>query len=252
MDRMLYIAMSGANETMLAQTNVANNLANASTPGFLADLNYFRSHQVEGEGLKTRTYGVDHGNAIDFKPGTRQMTGRDLDVALNGEGWFAVQAADGTEAYTRRGDLQIDPNGMVTTSNGLPLLGEGGPLVLPPAEKVSIGSDGLISIVPLGAAPNEIAEIDRIKMVSPEYDQMEKGEDGLMRMKEGEDGVRPLAPVDPEQTLQQGMLESSNVNTVNEMVNMIELQRKFEMQVKMMKTAKEMADSSATMMRFGG
>jgi len=251
MDRMLYVAMSGANETLLAQANVSNNLANASTPGFLADLNYFRTHKVEGEGMQTRFNGVDHGNAPDFKPGTISSTGRDLDIALQGDGWFVVQAPDGSEAYTRRGDLQIDPNGFVTTSNGLPMMGAGGPIVIPPAEKVSIGSDGTISIIPIGAGPNETAEVDRIMMVAPEYAQMEKGEDGLMRMKANENGERPLAPPDPEQRLQQGMLEGSNVNTVNEMVNMIELQRKFEMQIKMMKTAKEMADNSASMMRFG-
>ena len=251
MDRMLYVALSGANETAIAQSNVSNNLANASTPGFLADLNYFRSVPIDGEGDKTRVNAVDHGNAVDFKPGTKMTTGRDLDIALQGDGWFVVQAPDGSEAYTRRGDLQIDPNGFVTTSNGLPMMGAGGPIVIPPAEKVSIGSDGTISIIPIGAGPNETAEIDRIMMVAPEYAQMEKGEDGLMRMKADENGDRPLAPPDPNQRLQQGMLEGSNVNTVNEMVDMIELQRKFEMQIKMMKTAKEMADSSASMMRFG-
>ncbi len=249
MDRMVYIAMSGANETMLAQSNTAHNLANAATPGFLADLQYFKSQAAKGEGMETRVFGVTEGKVSDFKPGSMQMTGRDLDIAVMGDGWFAVQAPDGQEAYTRRGDLQVDANGLLSTSDGLPMMGEGGPIAIPPAEKISIGADGTISIVPQGASAKEMAVIDRIKMVAPQYDQMEKGMDGLMRMKPDQNGDRPVAEADIEQKLQQGMLEGSNVNTVNEMVNMIELQRRFEMQVKMMKTAKDMADSSATIMR---
>jgi flagellar basal-body rod protein FlgF len=252
MDRMVYIAMSGANETMLAQANTSHNLANVSTPGFRADLNYFRSKAVEGEGWETRVFGVTEGKTTDFKPGTIQATGRDLDVSVMGEGWFAVQAPDGNEAYTRRGDLQVDANGLLTTSNGLPMMGEGGPIAIPPAETITIGSDGTISIIPLGADAKQLAVIDRIKMVAPQYDQMEKDMDGLMRLKADDNGDRPTAEADASIRLQQGMLEGSNVNAVNEMVNMIELQRRFEMQVKMMKTAKDMADSSATIMRSGG
>jgi len=250
MDRMVYIAMSGANETMLAQSNVSHNLANAATPGFKADLNYFKSQAVEGEGMKTRVFGVDTGKATDFMPGTMQQTGRDLDVAIQGEGWFTVQAANGEEAYTRRGDLQVDANGMLSTSNGLPMMGDGGPIAIPPAEKITIGADGTISIIPQGGNAKQMAVVDRSKMVKPEWAQMEKGEDGLMRLKADENGDRPVAEADEAQRLQQGFLEGSNVNTVNEMVKMIELQRRFEMQVKMMKTAKDMADSAATVMRF--
>ena len=247
MDRMLYVAMSGAKETMLSQATTANNLANASTTGFAADLQQFRSMPVFGSGQPTRVYAMSERPATDFAPGSKMMTGRDLDVAVSGDGWLAVQARDGNEAYTRRGDLQIDANGLVTTGNGLPLLGDGGPIAIPPADKVTIGTDGTISIVPQGGNPTQMAVIDRIKMVAANYDEMEKSLDGLMRLKSGNN-----APADPAQRLLQGFLESSNVNTVNEMANMIELQRRFEMQVRMMKTAGEMAEGSATIMRSGG
>ena len=244
MDRMLYVAMSGAKETLHAQTATSNNLANASTTGFLADLQQFRSMPVFGEGQPTRVYAMSERPATDFKHGSVQMTGRDLDVAIAGDGWFAVQGNDGSEAYTRRGDLQIDANGLITTGNGLPLLGDGGPIAIPPADKITIGADGTISIVPQGGDPTQLAVVDRIKMVAPQYDQMEKGIDGLMRLKAG--GV---AEADAAQRLIQGALASSNVNSVKEMTNMIELQRKFEMQVKMMKAADEMASSTAQLLR---
>ena len=247
MDRMLYIAMSGAKETMHSQSTTSNNLANASTSGFLADLQQFRSMPVFGPGQATRVYAMSERPATDFAPGAKMMTERDLDVAVSGDGWFAVQSRDGNEAYTRRGDLQIDANGLVTTGNGLPLLGDGGPIAIPPAEKVTIGSDGTISIVPEGGAPTQLAVIDRIKMVAPQFDQMRKGQDGLMRLESGEP-----AEADASQRLVQGFLESSNVNTVNEMVNMIELQRRYEMQVRMMKTADEMASRAASLLRSGG
>ncbi len=246
MDRMLYIAMSGAKETLLSQQATSNNLANATTSGFVADYHQFRSMPVFGEGQPTRVYAMSERPSSDFAPGSMMMTGRDLDIAVSTGGWFAVQANDGNEAYSRRGDLQIDANGLVTTGNGSPLVGNGGPIAIPPADKITIGSDGTISIIPQGGDPTQLAVIDRIKMVAPQYDQMEKGKDGLMRLKSG-----GLAEADVSQRLLQGVLEQSNVNSVKEMVNMIELQRRFEMQVKMMKTADEMANSAASIMRPG-
>jgi len=244
MDRMLYVAMSGARDTLVAQGNASNNLANANTSGFLADLNQFRSMPVFGDGHPTRVYALNERPSTDFQHGSIQQTGRDLDVAVKGGGWLAVQARDGGEAYTRRGDLKVDAAGILTNGNDLPVLGNGGPIALPPFDKVHIGVDGTISIVPQGAPPNELAVIDRIKLVNPQYDQMEKGTDGLMRLKSGED-----APAAAEQRLVSGALEASNVNIVNEMVDMIELSRRFEMQVKMMKTAEDLASSSASLLR---
>ncbi len=244
MDRMLYIAMSGARETLIAQGNASNNLANANTTGFLADLNQFRSMPVYGPGHPTRVYALDERPQTDFTHGVITQTGRALDVAVRDGGWIAVQARDGSEAYTRRGDLKVDASGLLVTGNGLPVLGDGGPIALPPYDAILIGSDGTISIRPQGAAANELAVIDRIKLVAPQFDRMVKGEDGLMRLKDGGE-----AEAAAEQRLVSGALEASNVNIVNEMVEMIELQRRFEMQIKLMKTAEETASASASIVR---
>jgi flagellar basal-body rod protein FlgF len=245
MDRMIYVAMSGAKETMLAQSNNSNNLANANAPGFLADLQQFRSMPVFGDGYPTRVYSMSERPGTDFTHGSLEHSGRDLDVAIAGEGWFAVQARDGSEAYTRRGDLRIDSNGLLTTGNGLPVIGNGGPIAIPPAEQIDIGPDGTISIVPLGQSAQEIAVIDRIKMVNPGIDQLQKGDDGLLRMKTGE-----VALADATTHLSTGNLESSNVNIVDSMVDMIELSRRYELQVKMMKTADEIEKASSSIMRI--
>ncbi|MCB1830987.1 MAG: flagellar basal body rod protein FlgF, partial [Gammaproteobacteria bacterium] len=224
----------------------SNNLANANAPGFLADLQQFRSMPVFGDGYPTRAYGLSERPGTDFTHGDQVHTGRDLDVAIAGEGWFAVQARDGSEAYTRRGDLTVDVNGLLTTGNGLPVLGNGGPIALPPAEKLEIGPDGTISILPLGQNATEMAVIDRIKMVNPASDQLVKGKDGLVRLKSGE-----AAEEDGALRLNSGVFEGSNVNIVNAMVEMIELSRRYEMQVKMMQTAKTMEEASTRIMRLG-
>ncbi|MBV2090901.1 MAG: flagellar basal-body rod protein FlgF [Candidatus Thiodiazotropha sp. (ex Ctena orbiculata)] len=245
MDRMLYVAMSGAKETLMAQASNSNNLANVNTPGFMEDLNQFRSMPVFGPGYPTRVYALDERPDINFDKGSLQTTGNPLDVAINGEGYFAVQAPDGSEAYTRRGDLKVDANGLVTNGEGLPLIGNGGPLALPPMERLEIAPDGTITILPEGATPDALAIVDRIKMVNPIRDALTKGEDGLLRMKEGGE-----ADADAATQLVSGSIESSNVNVADALVNMIELSRKFELQVKMMKKAEEMDKASASLMNM--
>ncbi len=245
MDRMLYVAMSGAKETLIAQANNSNNLANVNTPGFMEDFNQFRSMPVFGAGFPTRVYALDERPDINFDKGSLQATGNSLDLAINGEGYFAVQAPDGTEAYTRRGDLRVDANGLVTNGQGLPVIGNGGPIALPPFENLEIAPDGTITILPEGATPDALAIIDRIKMVNPTADQLMKDENGLLRLR---DGAQVAA--DASTQLVPGMIESSNVNVADALVNMIELSRKFEMQVKMMKTAEEMDNASASIMKM--
>jgi flagellar basal-body rod protein FlgF len=242
---MLYVAMSGAKETLLAQGANSNNLANADTPGFLADLQQFRSMPVFGDGFPTRVYGMSERPTVDFSHGSIVHTGNELDVAVNGDGWLTVQAKDGTEAYTRRGDLVLDANGVLTTGNGLPVLGNGGPIAIPPAEKIEIANDGTISIRPLGQDVGELAVVDQIKLVNPPIAEMEKGRDGLMRMQDGS-----TAEPDVAAQLVSGSLKSSNVNVIDAMVDMIELSRRFEMQVKMMKTAGDVVQGSASIMRI--
>jgi flagellar basal-body rod protein FlgF len=242
MDRMLYVAMSGASQTLLAQAANSHNLANSSTAGFRADLNQFRSQPVFGDGFATRVFAMSERPGVDFSPGAIHSTGRDLDVAINGEGWLAVQAPDGGEAYTRAGDLRISSSGLLETGAGHPVLGSGGAIGIPPAEKIEIGSDGTVSVRPVGQDANALTEVGRIKLVNPSTDQLIKGTDGLFRMAEGEQ-AQPDASIG----LVSGSLESGNVDSVAAMVNMITLAWQFEMQVKMMRVAEE-DDRAATQM----
>lgn len=239
MDKSLYISMTGASQNMKAQAAHANNLANVSTTGFRRDFEQARSMPVFGETFPTRVYAMTERPGSDFSQGALIETGRDLDVAVEGDGWIAVQAPDGTEAYTRAGSLNIDAFGMLRTSSGLPVLGNGGPIAVPPAEKIEIGSDGTISIRALGEAPNVMAEVDRIKLVRPDNALLRKGEDGLMRV-EGQ----LEQPADGAVTVTTGFLEGSNVNAVSEMTSMLTLARQFELHVKMMRTAEENAQST--------
>ena len=246
MDRLLYVAMNAASETMRSQAVNSQNLANTSTTGFRADLDSFSSLPVNGPGFASRVYSMAADRGVDFSPGPMAGTGRDLDVAVKNEGWLTVQAADGGEAYTRAGDLRVDSFGLLRTGSGLALMGNGGPIAVPPFEKITIAPDGTISIRPLGQGANTLAVIDRIKLVNPPAGELEKGTDGLIRLKSNEP-----ADADAGVQIQSGVLESSNVNTVEAMVNMIALARQFEAQVKVMSTAEDNDRSSAQLMRIG-
>jgi len=246
MDRMLYIAMTGARQTMLSQAVNTNNLANATTPGFRADLATAVSLALHGPGLDSRVYGMTDGNGVDLTPGSLQRTGRELDVAVEGDGWIAVQAPDGGEAYTRAGDLHVDSFGILTTGAGHPVIGNGGPIAIPPNAKLDIGADGTISIRPLGQGVKALAIVDRIKLVKLPPDQVMKGDDGLVRLKGG-----GKAEADASVTLVSGALESSNVNAVNSMIRLIELARQYESQVRMMKTAEEDDRAAARLLQMG-
>lgn len=245
MDRSLYIAMSGAKQTLLAQTANANNLANTQTTGFKSDFEQFRSMPVFGPGYPARVYAMTERPGTDFSMGPLQTTGRELDVAIKGEGWFAVQGKDGVEAYTRAGDLRVTPEGLLQTSSGLQLLGNDGPIAIPPYRKIEIGRDGSISLVPQGQNAATLVEQDRIKLVKPDLKNLEKRDDGLMYIKQGPK-LEPNADV----TLVQGALEGSNVNAVSAMVDMIELARNFELQSKVMKNADENSSVTAKLMQM--
>ena len=246
MDRMLYVAMTGAKETLQAQAVNNHNLANASTTGFRAELSAFQSRAVDGSGYASRVYATNASTGWSNQSGALLSTGRDLDVAINGDGWIAVQGPDGKEAYTRAGDLQIDPNGNLTNGAGHPVLGDGGPINVPPYTSIFFARDGSISIVAQGQTPDTTATVDRIKLVKPADTAIARGDDGLFRMKDGSE-----APSDPSVQLGSGTLESSNVNTADAMVTMIELARHFEMQVKAIRTAEENGAASAQIMRMG-
>jgi flagellar basal-body rod protein FlgF len=244
MDRALYVAMTGAKQLLQAQASNSHNLANASTPGFRADLTDFRSMPVFGQGLPSRVYAMEERPGVDMKPGPIDATGRELDMAINGDGWIAVQGPDGNEAYTRAGDLRISSGNILETGAGHPVMGQGGPIAIPPAEKIEIGTDGTVSIRPLGEHASTLVQVDKIKLVKPPLDQLEKGADGLMRLKNN--GV---AEADASVTLVPGALEGSNVNTVEALVNMIQWAREFELQIKAMRTAEDNDSSSTQMMR---
>jgi flagellar basal-body rod protein FlgF len=240
MDRLIYTAASGAKHIMEQQATTSNNLANVSTTGFRAQLDTFRAVPVQSEGLPTRAFVVDNTVGADFTAGAVQVTGRDLDVAVKGQGWIAVQTADGAEAYTRNGALEVSPNGILTTSNGQAIAGEGGPISVPPNTTVSIGSDGSVSAMTTDTVPATTTVVGRIKLVNPDQKQLVRGDDGMFRMQDGS-----TAQADPAVTVAGGALEGSNVSAVESMVNMISLGRSFEMQMSMLKNV-ENNESKAT------
>lgn len=244
MDRFLYIAMSGAKETLRAQTVNNHNLANASTTGFRAELDAFQTREVAGSGYASRAYATDATTGWDATQGTLVSTQNELDVGVKGEGWIAVQATDGREAYTRAGDLRVEPSGMLVNGSGHPVLGESGPVSVPPHASIMVGTDGTVSIVPLGQGPETSALVGRIKLVNPPEQALVRGEDGLFRMQDGTD-----AAADANVQLASGVLESSNVNVADAMVNMIELSRQFDLQVKAMRTAEDNAAAAAQLLK---
>ncbi len=246
MDRLLYVAMSGARGIMDIQAVQAQNLANANTVGFRKDLHAFSALPVRGPGYPDRVYTGAEAVEADLSPGPVMSTGRQLDIAIDGEGWIAVQAPDGTEAYTRAGDLRIDANGLLTTGSGLPVMGNAGPIAIPPYESLEIGVDGTITVRAKGQGANALAQLDRIKLVSAAGTELSKGTDGLIRTRSG----APLG-ADAGVQITVGSLESSNVNGVEAMVNMIELARQFELHMKAMKAAETNDEASQRLMRLG-
>jgi len=245
MDRMLYIAASGASQLMERQAINANNLANVATTGFQADLAAAQARPVYGPVYPSRVYATTEQTAVNFEKGSIQATGRELDVAINGQGWIAVQAPDGSEAYTRAGDFRLSPEGMLQTGAGHPVLGDGGPILIPPAEKMEIAEDGTVSIQPIGQAASEPAVIGRIKLVAPDPERLAKGADGLLRTRDG-----APAPADAGVRLVSGALESSNVNAVEALMDMMSLARQFEAQTKLMETARDNDAASARLMNI--
>jgi flagellar basal-body rod protein FlgF len=243
MDRGLYVAMTGAKQIMQAQAVNNHNIANSSTTGFRADGVAFTSLPVYGPGYATRVNAVAGDAGTDFSSGVMMSTSRPLDIAVNGKGFIAVRGADGQEAYTRAGDLQVTALGAVVTSTGFPVLSESGPLTVPPSTQVTIGTDGTVSVVPLGLSAAAQSQVDRIKLVNPSTKDLQKGSDGLLRLKSG-----GKAKTDETVTIVSGELESSNVNAAQSLVNMIELQRLYELQIKSISSTDQNEQSAQRMM----
>lgn len=245
MDRLIYTAMTGAKQVLEQQANTAHNLANATTTGFRAQLDSFRAVPVLGEGLPTRVFVVDATVGTDFSAGAIQQTGRDLDVAVQGRGWITVQLEGGAEGYTRNGSLRLSENGVLQTQSGLNVLGDGGPISVPPdvSVAIAIAKDGTVSSIPTAGTPTAVNVLGRIKLVNPPEETLVRGDDGYFRTRDGN-------PVDADAgvTLIGGALEGSNVNVVEAMVEMISLARQFEMQMKLLQNAENNANKAAQLL----
>ncbi|HEX4917743.1 MAG TPA: flagellar basal-body rod protein FlgF [Limnobacter sp.] len=233
MDKLIYLAAQAAKGTMSRQENIANNLANVNTPGFRQQLMAFQSAPVSGEGSGSRSFAVETSIGFDTTPGQIQATGRDLDVAIQGQGWFAVTAADGNEAYTRNGSFQIDGQGNLVTQEGYAVVGTGGPINVPPDHRVSVEGNGTVSAIPLNGE-NNVVQLGALKLVNLEEPDIVRGDDGLFRSKtQGE------VPADATVRVASGFIEGSNVNAVDMMVQMITAARQYETQMKMISSAED-------------
>jgi flagellar basal-body rod protein FlgF len=240
MDRLIYTAMTGAKHILEQQATNSHNLANATSTGFRAQVDSFRAVPVVGPGLPTRTMVVDSTVGADFTPGAIQTTGRTLDLAVEGKGWFAVNRPDGSEAYTRNGAFQINENGMLQTANGLMVMGDGGPISIPPDATISIAKDGTISSVSKADTNAAVNIIGRIKLVDPPEASLVRAADGLFQLQSGQP-----ADADANVSIVSGALESSNVNVIDAMVNMISLARQFDTQMKLMQNAENNASKAS-------
>ena len=233
MDRLLYISMNGAKHSFNQQAVLANNLANASTDGYKAQNTAFRALPVYGPGMPTRTFVVDSTPNADLSGGTLKSTGRPLDLAVQGRGWFAVQDARGNEAYTRNGALNVTNTGLLVTNTGLPVIGDGGPITVPEDSEVYVSKDVTVSLVTNNQVQNSVS-VGRLKLVNPADKDMVRGDDGLFRQSNGQP-----AAADAGVNIASGVLESSNVSAVNTLIEVINASRMFDMQVKMMQKSDE-------------
>ena len=245
MDRLVHTSLSALRGAMARQAATANNLANVNTVGFRGEMAASRPLWLRGDSLEARVFGSEEVTGADMRAGSVTETGRDLDIAIEGDALLAVQAKNGDEAYTRRGDLQLSDTGLLTTGDGNPVLGEQGPITIPPADKVEIKPDGAIWIVPLGGDPAKPQQLDRLKLASPVGSDVVKGLDGLFRVRGG-----GALPSDPAGRVLAGSLEGSNVEATKALVDMIEASRAWETQLKLINTARDLDGAGADLMRL--
>lgn len=245
MDRLIYTSLSAMRGSLARQTAVANNLANAQTPGFRADMADAQSMWLQGNGLGARAFSSEQVLGADMRAGTVVTTSRDLDVAMNGDSMLVVQAPDGEEGYTRRGDLKVASSGLLTTGDGHPVQGASGPITLPPADKISIDEQGRVWIVPQGGPADQPQEVDRLRLATPTGSDIVKGLDGLFRVRGG-----GALPDDPDARVTSGALEGSNVAATTALVDMIEASRGWDSQLKLISDVRELDTSTADLMRL--
>ena len=247
MDRLLYIAMTGAIHTMHQQATTSHNLANVSTTGFRSQIDSFRAVPVISQGSPTRDFVVDAEVATDFQLGAIQHTGRVLDVALLNKGWLTIQMPDGTEGYTRNGSFVITPEGMLQTREGYNVMGLQGPIVLPTDLPYTIEADGTISSLDDTTTPRTVMMIGQLRLVNPDEEQLVRGTDGFFRTKDG-----TVPELDPGVKVISGALEASNVNAAETLVNIINLARQFELQMNVIQHADENASRAIGILTLNG
>ena len=245
MDRLIYTSLTAMRGSMSRQTAIANNLANAQTPGFRADMANAQSLWLDGSGLDARAMASEEVLGADMRAGTVTQTGRDLDIAMQGDALLVVQAKDGEEAYTRRGDLQVSPSGLLTTGDGNPVQGTQGPVTIPPADAINIDQEGRVWVVPQGGDPENPQEVDRLRLATPAGSEIVKGLDGLFRVKGG-----GILPDDPEARLLTRSIEGSNVTATSTLVEMIEASRSWDTQLKMIGDVRDMDSATANLMQL--
>lgn len=245
MDRLIYTSLTAMRSAQARQAATANNLANAQTPGFRGDIAEAQTLWVRGDGLESRAVASEEVVGADMRAGVVMTTGRDLDVAMQGDALLVVQADNGEEAYTRRGDLQLSQSGLLTNGEGQPVMGSQGPITLPPADKIMIDSDGRISIIPVGGDPSQPQDVDRLRLVNAGGSKILKGMDGLFRNKAGQ-----TLPDDPEARIMTGHLEGSNVSATATLVQMIEASRSWDTQLKLISSARDMDSATTDLMRL--
>jgi flagellar basal-body rod protein FlgF len=247
MDRMIYVAMTGARQAMQSQAGASHNVANAATVGFRAVQERLTAAPIAGQGLQTRVNSIGLPGGLSERPGTIQQTGRDLDIAIQGDGWLAVQDEAGREVYTRAGNLRINASGLLETGAGQLVLGSGGPITVPPYQSLFIGGEGQVSIIGAGQQAQALAEVGRLKLVTLDNGRLAARGDGLYELPDGE-----TAPADASVRIASGQLESSNVNATEALVQMIELTRNYEMQVRAMNAAEQADTTAARLLRMNG
>ena len=245
MDRLIYTSLTAMRGSMSRQTAIANNLANAQTPGFRADMANAQALWLDGSGLDARAMSSEEVLGADMKAGSVTQTGRDLDIAMQGDALLVVQAKDGEEAYTRRGDLQVSPSGLLTTGDGSPVQGTQGPVTIPPADAITIDQEGRVWIVPQGGDPENPQEVDRLRLATQAGSDIAKGLDGLFRVKGG-----GILPDDPEARLLTRSIEGSNVTATSALVEMIEASRSWDTQLKMISDVRDMDSATASLMQL--
>ncbi len=245
MDRLIYTSLTAMRGSMSRQTAIANNLANAQTPGFRADMANAQALWLDGSGLDARAMSSEEVLGADMKAGSVTQTGRDLDIAMQGDALLVVQAKDGEEAYTRRGDLQVSPSGLLTTGDGNPVQGTQGPVTIPPADAITIDQEGRVWVVPQGGDPENPQEVDRLRLATPAGSDIAKGLDGLFRVKGG-----GILPDDPEARLLTRSIEGSNVTATSALVEMIEASRSWDTQLKMISDVRDMDSATASLMQL--